>query len=96
MPLLLPLLTFRAFLRGGGTLDPGLLFSSLAVLDLFRVPMRLLPEALQSIVRGRVGLRWVDPGRACVLARRLGSASHDLCWVEDVWDSSRPFTGAGV
>lgn len=55
LPAILPLLTFGSYVILGGQLDPGLVFSSLALIDLLRVPMNLFPTALQVIVQISVG-----------------------------------------
>eukprot|EP00930_Biecheleria_cincta_P034402 TRINITY_DN23780_c0_g1_i1.p1 TRINITY_DN23780_c0_g1~~TRINITY_DN23780_c0_g1_i1.p1 ORF type:complete len:1507 (+),score=289.06 TRINITY_DN23780_c0_g1_i1:550-4521(+) len=55
LPAILPLLTFGSYVLLGGHLDPALVFSSLALLDLVRVPMNLFPQALQVLVQISVG-----------------------------------------
>eukprot|EP00449_Zooxanthella_nutricula_P065361 CAMPEP_0198567006 /NCGR_PEP_ID=MMETSP1462-20131121/104104_1 /TAXON_ID=1333877 /ORGANISM="Brandtodinium nutriculum, Strain RCC3387" /LENGTH=222 /DNA_ID=CAMNT_0044298047 /DNA_START=33 /DNA_END=698 /DNA_ORIENTATION=+ len=56
MPLMLPVLTFGAFLALGGILDTALVFSSLALLDMVRIPMNLFPQALQVVIQVKVGM----------------------------------------
>jgi ABC-type multidrug transport system fused ATPase/permease subunit len=59
-PTILPLITFGIFVAAGGRLDPGLVFSSLAYLDMIRVPMNLFPQALQILVQVKVGMDRIE------------------------------------
>lgn len=60
MPIILPVITFGVFVTIGGDLKPGLVFSSLALLDLVRIPMNLFPQAMQVLVQVYVGLLRID------------------------------------
>eukprot|EP00928_Gymnodinium_smaydae_P032039 TRINITY_DN23320_c0_g1_i2.p1 TRINITY_DN23320_c0_g1~~TRINITY_DN23320_c0_g1_i2.p1 ORF type:complete len:1474 (-),score=167.19 TRINITY_DN23320_c0_g1_i2:114-4469(-) len=56
IPAILPLFTFGVYVLLGGQLEPGMVFSSLALIDLVRIPMNLFPQALQVIVQVLVGV----------------------------------------
>lgn len=60
VPTILPLITFGTFVACGGTLSSGLVFSSLALIDLLRVPMNLFPQALQILVQVKVGMDRIE------------------------------------
>lgn len=60
MPILLPVCTFGVHVALGGQLEPGLVFSSLALLDLVRNPMNAIPQAIQGLVQVYVGMRRIE------------------------------------
>lgn len=68
LPKLMPLATFGVYVLCGHELNPGLVFSSLAVIDLVQGPINMLSQAVQSFVQIRVS---IDRIQRILLAKEL-------------------------
>jgi ABC-type multidrug transport system fused ATPase/permease subunit len=60
IPALLPMITFGTYVLIGGSLEPQRVFTSLALIDMVRVPMNLFPQALQVLSQIKVGLGRIE------------------------------------
>merc|ERR1719253_1234266 len=60
IPIMIPVATFGVYVLLGGKLEPGLVFSSLALIDLIRIPMNLFPQSMQILVQVYVSLYRIE------------------------------------
>merc|ERR1719163_1949263 len=56
-PVLLPLLTFTFFVAGGGRLTAATAFTALALFDVLKIPVNLLPQTVQFLTQLAVSMR---------------------------------------
>lgn len=60
LPTLLPLATIGTYAAFGGALSPGIVFASLALLDMTTFPMKVFPESLQWLVQAKIGVDRIE------------------------------------
>lgn len=59
-PILLPLVTFGVFVLVGGQLTASVAFTTLALLDVLRVPVNLIPQTIQFLTQMAVGMKRIS------------------------------------